>query len=113
KNSDLYDVLKSSTGQRSNPLGVMITTPGFDKLSICYNRYEYTKKLLEGIIDDPTFWGIIFDSDPDDDIFAESTWRKANPLYDFSENLREAIADAAREVGNDVSKENIFRRLYL
>ena len=113
KNSDLYDVLKSSTGQRSNPLGVMITTPGFDKLSICYNRYEYTKKLLEGIIDDPTFWGIIFDSEPDDDIFAEETWRKANPLYDFSENLRDAIADAAREVSNDVSKENIFRRLYL
>jgi phage terminase large subunit-like protein len=50
KNRDLYDTLNTSTGQRSNPLGIMITTPGTDKLSICYYHYEYTRKLLNGSI---------------------------------------------------------------
>lgn len=113
KNRDLYDTLKTSMGQRSNPLGIMITTPGVDKLSICYNRYEYTKKILSGAIEDDTFWGVVYESDTSDDIYAESTWRKGNPLYDYSENLRETIASEAQEVKNDESLENTFRRLRL
>lgn len=113
KNRDLYDTLKTSMGQRSNPLGIMITTPGVDKLSICYNRYEYSKKILDGAIEDDTFWGVIYESGPDDDIYSPETWRKANPLYDVSENLRETIADQAKEVANDTSLENTFRRLHL
>jgi phage terminase large subunit-like protein len=113
KNRDLYDTLKTSMGQRSNPLGIMITTPGHDKMSICYNRYEYAKKILDGAIEDDTFWGVIYESSPDDDIYSPETWRKANPLYDYSENLRETIADQAKEVSNDTSLENTFRRLHL
>lgn len=112
-NSELYDTLKTSFGQRSNPMMIMITTPGHDKLSLCYNRYEYAIKVNSGVIDDDSFWGVIYESDPNDDIFSEDTWRKANPLYDYSENLRETIADEAKEVSNDVSKENTFRRLRL
>lgn len=113
KNRDLYDTLNTSTGQRSNPLGIMITTPGTDKLSICYYHYQYTQKLLSGSIEDDTYWGVIYESDPTDDIYSEETWRKANPLYDYSENLRESIAAEAKEVENDPSNENSFRRLRL
>src|SRR5690606_16824488 len=113
KNRDLYDTLNTSTGQRSNPLGIMITTPGTDKLSICYYHYAYSQKLLTGAISDDTYWAVIYESDPADDIHAESTWRKANPLYDYSENLRESIAAEAKEVENDPSNENSFRRLRL
>lgn len=113
KNRDLYDTLNTSTGQRSNPLGIMITTPGTDKLSICYYHYQYSQKLLSGVIEDDTYWGVIFESDPNDDIYSEETWRKANPLYDYSENLRESIAAEAKEVANDPANENSFRRLRL
>lgn len=113
KNRDLYDTLKTSMGQRSNPLGIMITTPGTDKLSICYNRYDYTKKILEGHQEDDTFWGVIYESEDGDDIYSEKTWAKANPLYNHSENLRETISAFANEVKNDVSLENTFRRLHL
>lgn len=113
KNRDLYDTLKTSMGQRSNPLGIMITTPGHDKLSICYNRYEYGKKILDGVIEDDSFWTVIYESDAADDIYSESTWAKANPLYSYSENLRTDIANEAKEVSNDTSLENTFRRLRL
>lgn len=113
KNRDLYDTLNTSTGQRSNPLGIMITTPGTDKLSICYYHYSYSQKLLSGAIEDDTYWCVIYESDPADDIQAEPTWRKSNPLYDYSENLRESIAAEAKEVANDPANENSFRRLRL
>jgi phage terminase large subunit-like protein len=113
KNRDLYDTLNTSTGQRSNPLGIMITTPGTDKLSICYYHYSYSQKLLSGAIEDDTYWCVIYESDSADDIQAESTWRKSNPLYDYSENLRESIAAEAKEVENDPANENSFRRLRL
>ena len=113
KSRDLYDTLKTSVGQRSNPIGIMITTPGTDKMSICYNRYEYTKNLLDGIHEDDTYWGVIYESDEKASIYAEETWAAANPLYHYSENLRDTIKREADEVKNDTSLENTFRRLHL
>lgn len=113
KNRDLYDTLNTSTGQRSNPLGIMITTPGTDKLSICYYHYSYSQKLLSGAIEDDTYWCVIYESDPQADILSPETWRIANPLYDYSENLRDSIKDEAKEVANDPANENSFRRLRL
>lgn len=113
KNSDLFDTLKTSAGQRSNPIGWMITTPGTDKLSICYRQYTYSQKLLEGTHEDDAYWCVIYESDATADIQAESTWRIANPLYDYSENLRDTIKDEAKAVENDPVNENSFRRLRL
>jgi phage terminase large subunit-like protein len=112
-NSELYDTLKTSFGQRSNPLMVSITTPGHDKLSLCYNLYEYAVKINSGVIEDDSFWGVIYEANSEADIYSPETWRIANPLYDYSENLRETISDEANMVKNDVSKENTFRRLRL
>lgn len=112
-NSELYDTLKTSFGQRSNPLMISITTPGHDKLSLCYNLYEYAVNVNNGTFEDDSFWGVIYEANPEADIYSEETWREANPLFDYSENLRETIADEAKEVKNDVSKENTFRRLRL
>lgn len=113
KNRDLYDTLNTSTGQRSNPLGIMITTPGTDKLSICYYHYNYSQKLLSGAHEDDTYWCVIYESDPLADVLSPETWRIANPLYDYSENLRESIEAEAKEVANDPANENSFRRLRL
>jgi len=113
KNRDLYDTLNTSTGQRSNPLGIMITTPGTDKLSICYYHYSYSQKLLSGSIEDDSYWCVIYESDPQADILSPETWRSCNPLYDYSENLRESIEAEAKEVENDPANENSFRRLRL
>lgn len=112
-NAELYDTLKTSFGQRSNPIMISITTPGHDKLSLCYNLYQYTVNVNSGTMEDDSFWGVIFEAPAEADIYSEDTWREANPLYDYSENLRETIKDEAKEVSNDVSKENTFRRLRL
>lgn len=113
QNRDLYDTMKTSQGQRSNPLFGSMTTPGSDKLSLAYNLYEYCKAVLSGAIEDDTFWGVIYESDPEADIYSPETHRIANPLYDYSENLRDYITKEANKAKNDVSYENTFRRLHL
>lgn len=113
KNSELHENLQTSMAQRSNPMMLSISTPGTDKLSICYNRYDTSKKILDGVIEDDTFWCVIYESDPKDDIYSPITWAKANPLYHYSENLRDTLAIEANRVKNDISLENTFRRLRL
>lgn len=113
KNSDLYDTLDTSTGQRDNPIGWMITTPGTDKLSICYRQYTYSNNLLSEVIEDDSYWCVIYESDPLADIYSPLTWASANPLYEYSENLRDDIAKKANQAKNDPGNENSFRRLNL
>jgi phage terminase large subunit-like protein len=113
KNADLYETLDTSTGQRSNPIGWMITTPGTDQLSVCYQQYTYSKNLLSGVIEDDSYWCSIYESDPKADIHSEETQRIANPLWDYSENLRDDIKKKALQAKNDPARENSFRRLHL
>ena len=67
-NRDLWDTLTTSTGSRRQPLTIAITTAGYDRQSICYEVYDYAKKVQDGAIDDDTFYPVIFEADDDDDI---------------------------------------------
>jgi phage terminase large subunit-like protein len=79
RNSKLYDVLRGSMGARSQPLMVSITTAGNDKSNFGYQQELYTKQVLDGMVEDDTYFGIIFAIDDDDDPSDESLWIKANP----------------------------------
>jgi len=111
-NRDLWDTLTTSTGSRRQPLTIAITTAGYDKQSICYEIYTYAKKVLEGTIKDESFYSVIYESDNDDDITLESTWKKANPNYGISLKKEYMQRESQRAV--DVpSYQNTFRRLML
>jgi phage terminase large subunit-like protein len=98
----LYDVLDSSTGARSQPLGVGITTAGTDRSGVCYAQRTYTTKLLNAVLhrhdgmgyriegssaEDDAYFGIIYTLDSgyadgrvDDDWADPLHWAKANPM---------------------------------
>lgn len=79
KDRSVWDVLETGTGAREQPLLWAITTAGFNKTGICYELRIYVTKILDGLIEDDTFFGIIYTIDKDDDYFSEASWRKANP----------------------------------
>ena len=111
-NRDLWDTLLTSTGSRREPLCIAITTAGYDRNSICYEVYDYAKKVQDGIIEDETFYSAIYEADPEDDITLESTWEKANPNYGIS--LRKEYMERESKRAMDVpSYQNTFRRLML
>jgi phage terminase large subunit-like protein len=84
KTRAVYDVIDSATGARSQPLISMITTAGSDRAGICYEQREYTRKILERVHQDETWFGVIYTLDPEDDWREPSTWRKANPNLGIS-----------------------------
>ena len=84
KTSELYNVLKSASGARMQPVQACITTAGFNKLLPCYELRGTVIKLLEGTIEDDSQFGIIFTIDDDDDWNDPNVWIKANPNMNVS-----------------------------
>lgn len=84
KTRAVYDVLETGTGSRSQPLLWNITTAGSNRAGICYEVRTYLTKLLEGVAQDETFFGVIWTIDDGDDWASEEAWKKANPNYGVS-----------------------------
>ena len=79
KNSKLRDVLQSSQGTRKNPLGIIITTAGFDKLGVCYQYRTMCCEVLHGVAQSDSLAAFIYSLDDEDDWADPSVWAKSNP----------------------------------
>ncbi len=107
-----HDVLHTSTGARLQPLEIYITTAGYDRHSICYEKYTYACQVRDGIVDDPSFLPVIYEADEEDDWTDPKIWAKANPNLGVS--LREDyLQRECEKAKNNPAYENTFRRLHL
>lgn len=109
---DLYDVMNTALGKRAQPLMIMITTAGYDRESICWQQHEYARQVAEGIIDDPSYLGVIYAADSGDDWTDPATWRRANPNLGVSVQ-EDYLAQECAVALSSPSYQNTFRRLYL
>jgi len=89
KTSEIYDVLVSGMGARSQPLMIIITTAGFDLNNPCYKvEYKYVSQILEpdNPIENEQYFVMINELDVNeqgellDDIKDVRVWEKANPI---------------------------------
>lgn len=78
-NSDIFNVIKSGTLARVNPLIILASTAGFSTSSLAYILTENGKKVLAGEMDDPTFFYQLFTIDDEDDYEDPKNWIKSNP----------------------------------
>ena len=62
-NPSVHDLIVDSMGSRQQPMVLIITTAGFDQAGVCYQRREYLTKILRGVIEDDSFFGIIYTLD--------------------------------------------------
>lgn len=76
---DVWDVLETATGARLQSLLFAITTAGTNKEGICFEQRDYAIKVLRGVVDDDTYFALIYTLDEEDDPFDEANWPKANP----------------------------------
>lgn len=88
KKRDLVDAIETGTGARTQPLVTFITTADeATEGSIYDEKHNYTRKVAEGIVEDPSHYGVIWAAEDTDDPFDEETWRKANPGLGVSPSL--------------------------
>lgn len=109
---ELYDVLHTSTGSRTQPLELLITTAGFDKNSICFELHDYALKVLSGAIEDETFLPRIYAAEEGDDWTSPDVWAKANPNLGVSISL-DYLKGACKKAQQIPAYQNTFRRLHL
>lgn len=109
---ELWEVLTTSTGARTQPLVVGISTAGHDKGGLCKELYGYAKQIISGAAKDNTFLPVIYEADIDDDIFDTKTWYKANPNLGISirPDYFDMMSEKARIMPTD---EVAFRQLHL
>jgi phage terminase large subunit-like protein len=91
KTRDLWDVLETGTGARTQSMQIAITTAGYNQNGICYEQREYLTKILQDVINDESYFGIIYtveeydlNGDEIDDWRNEKVWIKANPNWGIS-----------------------------
>ena len=111
-NSELVDVLMTSTGSRDQPMIVHITTADYSRESICNTKYNYAKGVIEGRVDDNRFFPVIYEAKKEDDWTSPAIWAKANPNLGISLKLDYMKAECER-AKVEPSYENTFRRLHL
>jgi phage terminase large subunit-like protein len=109
---DLVDVLITSTGARRQPLTVMLTTAGFNLETICGEYHTYAEQVAEGVIEDPTFYPVIYAADPGDDWMDPATWGKANPNLGISVKT-DYLENQAKKARSVPAYTNTFKRLHL
>lgn len=117
--STLYDTMKTGMGAREQPLILVISTAGDNISGPCRDDWADCEKLLDGIIEDDTFFAIIYTIDGDgsgkdggDDWTTEAALRKANPNWGVSVNPEVIIPDQRAAV-RDVSKQATFKTKHL
>ena len=126
KDRGLYDVLDSATGARSQPLGISITTAGYNTLGVCYEQRTYLGRVLnttllkhgglgykvdgDAIADDRVF-GVIYTLDHghadgrEDDRWSDpAVWQKANPNLGVSVSVDDLKARCDKAVASPASQ---------
>jgi phage terminase large subunit-like protein len=109
---DLYEALKKSMVKRRQPVLILITHAGTDDESICYEEYEYAKKVQSGTIPDPTCLPVIFEARDREPWTAPSTWARVNPGHGITVQAQ-AIAAECAEAQAEPRKRNDFLRFHL
>ena len=112
KDSGMFDVIKSAFGARRQPLMFIITTAGFNKNGACYAYRSNVIKVLQGINEDDSLFGIIYTLDRKEEWDNPKMWIKSNPnlgVSVFPEYLSDQVNDAKNrpEAVRNVMTKNV------
>ena len=102
KDNSVYKAIYNGTRALPETLVSMITTRGKQLNSFCKEMDDYAIKVLKGLTTADDFFIDIYALDPDDDIWDERNWIKANPFLCLDkEKLATLRQDArtARDMG--------------
>ena len=110
KTREIFDVIETGTGARTQPLVWSITTAGFNRSGICYEQRRYVKSLLEGRESDETYFGIVYTIDESDDWQKRESWIKANPNWGISVNPMDIDRKAQKAIATSSAQNNFLTK---
>jgi phage terminase large subunit-like protein len=112
KTRKLWDTLGYGGAARRQPLLVAITTAGVDRDSICYEQHRYAEGVLNGTVEDWSYFAYIRGAGPEDDWADQEVWKQANPSWGVTIKP-DTFAEDFKRAKNSVTEQNAFRRYRL
>ena len=112
KTDDMYQVLSEGMSSREQPLTVIISTAGYNIGGSFHLRYEYAKKVGEGIIDDPSMYSMLFEIPDGMTWHNKEAWIVANPALEYGVTM-EYLEDKYRRAQHSGADEISFRCKHL
>ena len=117
KTNEIFNILRTGQGIRENALGIIISTAGFNvgEEYPLYNTWSMCKQILDGNIENDSYFAALYQLDDEDDWKDEKTWIKANPTlgdtvsYKYlREQVQQAINSPSSEVSIKTKNFNMF-----
>lgn len=108
----LWDVLETATGSRAQSLIWAITTAGSNRASVCYDQRSHVIEVLSRLVEDDSYFGVIYTADDGDDHWDEAVWQKANPNWGISK-YPETVRAEAKRAQHMPSAQNAFLQKHL
>ncbi|MCH4885527.1 terminase TerL endonuclease subunit [Pseudomonas sp. TMW22080] len=112
QDSTLFDTMETGMGAREQPVILVITTAGSSIGGPCHQLVRDAERMLEGVIDRPDLWAMLYTIDPGDDWTSEEALIKANPNHGISINGDFLLA-RQRDAMQSASKQATFRTKHL
>ena len=104
-NGELYRIMQDGMVSQDEPLMLIPTTAGYNLMGIGYEKYQYAKKVEQGIINDESFYSMIFEGNPDN-WEDEEEWKNCNPAIGYGvklDGLRTAFTRATASGDDKIS----------
>lgn len=108
---ELFETLTRGVIARRQPLILLITTAGDDDESICFEEYDYARRVLSGTIQDERHLPVIFEAGPKEDWSDPDVLTRVNPAVGTTIQLETLLASAL-EAKNEPRKRNDFVRYH-
>lgn len=113
KSRAMLDLMDSAMGSRRQPTLWIISTAGDDNPVSPYNtEFEYADKVIEGVVEDDSYFAYLATLDKDDRWDDPEVWVKANPNLGISVDLGDMKRQANKVKFAPVGLSN-FKRLRL
>lgn len=112
RNREVWDVMMTATGARTQPMILATTTAGKNVEGVCWQQNQYSQKVLEGIFNDDSHFAYVATIDEGDDWLDESVWKKANPNLGVCLKL-DTLREEAAKAKAVPAEENAFRMRHL
>lgn len=96
KNMDVMNVLKSGMANQKNGLLSIISTAGLNPNCVMKEEYDMLSDVLEEKTSMDRYFIAIWELDSDEEIHDESTWIKANPIFEHNE-IKATMLPAIRD----------------
>ena len=109
KTRELWDVFQYAGAAREQPLKIVITTAGEEEEGVWFELRTHAEAVNNGTRRDTEFLGVVYRSDPQDDIESPDTWKKANPSLGVTLTEADFRQDLARAKTNPAEMQNFLR----